>query len=133
MKYHYHTANNFDSFKTFTLQLTGESWYKSLTSERRYILDLILEEMISNIIKYAYDDDMSHNIEVIIAVESGVIELMIIDDGHEFNPDKEVTADLKTPLSERRIGGVGILLTKSMSREMNYCRVKDKNILRIVI
>ena len=133
MDYHYQLVNNLDSFKTFTLKLSEESWYKLLDCGRRYTLDLVLEELLSNTIKYGYDDALPHTIAIIFSVGSDHLKLTVVDDGHEFDPRGDYGADVTKPLQERKVGGVGLLLVKSLSREMDYRRESGRNILEIVI
>ena len=133
MDYHYQLVNNLDSFKTFTLKLSEESWYKSLDCGRRYTLDLVLEELLSNTIKYGYDDALPHTIAITFAVGSDHLKLTVADDGHEFDPRGDYGADVTKPLQERKVGGVGLLLIKSLSRGMDYRRESGRNILEIVI
>lgn len=133
MDYHYQLVNNLDSFKTFTLKLSEESWYKSLDCGRRYTLDLVLEELLSNTIKYGYDDALPHTIAITFSVGSDHLKLTVVDDGHEFDPRGDYVADVTKPLQDRKVGGVGLLLVKSLSRGMDYRRESGRNILEIVI
>ena len=103
MDYHYQLVNNLDSFKTFTLKLSEESWYKSLDCGRRYTLDLVLEELLSNTIKYGYDDALPHTIAITFAVGSDHLKLTVADDGHEFDPRGDYGADVTKPLQERKL------------------------------
>ena len=59
---------------------------RALPSKLVYAVNLILEEILMNIIKYGYDDGESHEIEVQIEVEQEEVALTVIDDGREFNP-----------------------------------------------
>lgn len=133
MEHHYQIINNFDSLKAFRLKLSAESWYKLLDCGKRYTLDLILDELLSNTIKYGYDDAGAHTISIAFAVDADCVRLTVIDDGHEFDPMGNHGADVTRPLQERRVGGVGLLLVKNLSREMNYRRESGKNILEIVV
>ena len=51
----------------------------------------------------------------------------------EFDPRGDYGADVTKPLQERKVGGVGLLLVKSLSRGMDYRRESGRNILEIVI
>lgn len=95
-------------------------------------LTLILEEVISNIIIYGYEDAAVHDIEVSIAVEQDLVHMTVIDDGKPFNPVKAELPDLDVPLEDRDDGGLGIFLVKKLSDDVEYARRTDKNRLTII-
>ncbi len=94
-------------------------------------LNLVLDELVTNIISYGYNDDLVHMIDIIINKKSDVIELQLIDDGREFNPLKKEDVDLNTSLQDKTIGGLGIHLVKQKTDELSYERKENKNILFI--
>jgi len=97
-----------------------------------YRVNLALEEMITNIIKYGYDDYDSHDIDVSLEILADEIVALIEDDGHEFDPltqEKKDTAG--TPIEEQEAGGLGIHLIKQLVGHMSYKREGEKNILEI--
>ncbi len=49
-------------------------------------LNLVLEEVVTNIISYAYNDALPHRIMVFLEKEDDRVRMMIEDDGLEFNP-----------------------------------------------
>ena len=104
-----------------------------LPSAKIYVLDLALEEMLTNIIKYGYDDHRNHAIRVEMDISEQEVLLLIEDDGHEFNPLAQSSPDIDVDISEREIGGVGIFLTLNMVSEITYNREENKNKLRITV
>lgn len=104
-----------------------------LASATVYVLDLALEEMVTNIIKYGYDDKGGHNIRVEVEIDKDAAHMLIEDDGHEFDPLNQAMPDLDRDITEREIGGVGIFLTRNMVNEINYSRENNKNKLRITV
>lgn len=98
-----------------------------------YALDLALEEMLTNIVKYGYDDKKTHIIGVGISINQNALVLTLTDDGHEFNPLNAITPDTGKSVPDRPVGGVGIHLTRSMVDDMRYRRENDKNVLEIII
>ena len=99
--------------------------------EALYTISLALEEMITNIIKYGYDDTAEHTIHVHLAVNDVQIEAAIEDDGHPFNPLEAGTPDLQQSIAERQIGGLGIHLVRQMCDELAYARLNERNILTL--
>lgn len=98
-----------------------------------YALDLSLEEMLTNIVKYGYDDKNVHSVNVAIKFDGKTMVLSLTDDGHEFNPLNAIKPDTAKSVPERPIGGVGIHLTRSMVDDMRYRRENGRNILEIII
>ncbi len=94
-------------------------------------LILVVEEMFTNIVNYAYFDKNLHNIDVIIELENDVFSATLIDDGKEFNPLNHTVQDLNAPVEHRQIGGLGIHLMKNIMDEYFYKRENNKNILII--
>ena len=96
-----------------------------------YKVDLILEEMITNIIKYGYNDNKDHEIEIKMNITKEYIRIRIIDDGKEFDSEISPAPNIETPLEEMRLGGLGLHLVKNIIHNMKYKRHKKKNVLRV--
>ena len=99
-----------------------------------YKIDLSLEEMLTNVIKYGYDDNSRHEISVSLQLDQNRILLKMRDDGHEFNPLLEAPpSDLSGELEERQVGGMGILLTRSMVDDISYSRDGNLNAVTVSV
>ena len=94
-------------------------------------IDLVLEELFTNIISYGYEDDADHWIEITISHENEMIVVRIEDDGIPFNPVEYKAQDLDSPLEERGIGGLGVHLTKHFTKDIVYERRGNKNVLTL--
>ena len=125
--------NNFEELKILNRSVRTFLGTINISSKTIYKVNLILEEMITNIIKYGYDDNNQHEIEVNINITVEHIRLRIIDDGNEFDSAMSPNPDTDIPLEKMRIGGLGIFLVKNISNNIKYKRHKKKNILRIKI
>jgi len=106
---------------------------RGLASKLIYAVNLILEEILINIIKYGYDDDGTHEIEVRIEVEEDEVALAVVDDGKEFNPLTIPGPDRSKSVMDRLEEGLGLQFVRHMRNAMEYRREDDKNILRIWI
>jgi len=97
-----------------------------------YDISLCLDELITNIISYGFDDDAEYIIEIQFQLTEKEIKLVFIDHGVEFDPvQKKDPIHLEHSVEERPIGGLGIYLVKKLMDIMKYQRVKDKNILTL--
>ncbi len=95
-------------------------------------LNLALEEAVSNIMLYAYDDDAPHTILVRLTVDGTAVRATIEDDGVAFNPLNAPTPDLDAPIEQRQIGGLGIFFVQELMDEVTYARRDGKNVLQLL-
>jgi anti-sigma regulatory factor (Ser/Thr protein kinase) len=91
-----------------------------------------LEEMILNLINHAAGLAGSL-IDVRLEVEPGRVVILIEDEGASFDPQSAPVLDTTQPLEERRAGGMGIQMVRSLVAEMDYERLSGRNRLRLVI
>lgn len=84
-------------------------------------LNLVLDELITNVISYGYTDSVEHQIEISLRHQPGCFVTRIKDDGHPFNPLTEAPeVNLDLPLEEREIGGLGLHFLRTMINEVDY-------------
>ena len=93
--------------------------------------DLALEEHLTNVIAYAYDDHASHDILVRLTLGKQQMVIEVEDDGHLFNPLLRPLVDTSLPLAEKVIGGLGVHLIRKLMDEVDYRREAGKNVLRM--
>ena len=91
--------------------------------------DLALEEHLTNLMNYAYDDKLSHDIVVRCSVDQNALTIEVEDDGTPFNPLLNPEVDTSVPLKDKPIGGLGIHLIRKFMDELHYQREAGRNIL----
>ncbi|HYL36026.1 MAG TPA: ATP-binding protein [Bryobacteraceae bacterium] len=92
-------------------------------------LDLILEELLVNIARYAYQP-ASGVVEVAYAADGpGVLLVEISDSGRIFNPLKNEAADLSGGLADRPVGGLGVFLVRWLADSITYRREQGRNMV----
>lgn len=94
-----------------------------------YTMKLALDEILTNIISYAYDDAREHIIVIRLSLDQEKWTVEVEDDGRPFNPLNAPEPDTKQLLGERPIGGLGIHLVRKLIDELEYRRQNDRNIL----
>lgn len=88
------------------------------------------EEIYINIAHYAYAPETgSVTLCAEISGDPAVFSLVFIDSGKPFDPLAKSDPDITAPAAERGIGGLGILLAKKNTDEMQYAYTGGKNIL----
>ena len=96
-------------------------------------VELSLEEVLVNVISYAYPKEESGTIEVGCSWDSQQnLTIQVGDCGAAFDPLAKPDPDTSLSLEERGIGGLGIFLTKKMMDQVSYGRSHGKNILTMV-
>ncbi|MXX19288.1 MAG: ATP-binding protein [Dehalococcoidia bacterium] len=95
-------------------------------------VNLVLEEQIININDYgAYGGDP--DIYLQIESESDSISIDLSDSGRPFDPLTEAPEpDLTGAVDERRVGGLGVHLTKTLMDDVRYSHEDGRNRLNIV-
>lgn len=94
-----------------------------------YAVNLALDEIVTNIISYGYDDQADHQILLRLSLQGKELTAEVEDDGKPFNPLEAPEPDLGQPLEERKVGGLGIHLIRNMMDGMDYRRQSGKNLL----
>ncbi len=94
-------------------------------------VSLGLEEVVSNIIKYGYEDEDEHWIELTFCLTTSDLGIVVVDEGREFDPLKHPEPDPTKPLDDREPGGLGVAFYRRLFDEVRYERAKGKNILTV--
>lgn len=92
-------------------------------------INLALEEVFTNIIKYGYQDEFEHDIEVVIERFDDSLRIRVTDDGKPFDPLNTPSPDTSVQANEREVGGLGILLIRQMMDVVDYNRSDKYNVL----
>jgi len=95
----------------------------------RYHLLVSIEEILTNIIKYGFDEQGVHPIHITFRLVLENVEMEFEDRGREFNPLEVDEPNLETAIEDRQLGGLGIHLVKKMVDVAEYRREGDRNIL----
>ncbi len=106
----------------------GEEW--ELNPGLVFSLNLVLEEALTNIILYGFQDTDKHSIEMEFSrTQIDQLVVSVIDDGHPYDPTQKEDPDLSLPAEERPVGGLGIFLIKKIMDKVEYHRNNNKNFL----
>jgi serine/threonine-protein kinase RsbW len=90
-------------------------------------LQLILEELVTNIMRYGYADENRHYITVRVQLQDGDLVVEVEDDGRPFNPLEAAPPDLNLSLEAMPVGGLGLHLVRNLTSELRYERKQEKN------
>jgi serine/threonine-protein kinase RsbW len=98
-----------------------------MPAEALYQLQVALDEMVSNVIKYAWAEADAHDIEICIRARDDGVEVEIIDDGRMFDPRNAPERDKPLPGQRPRPGGVGVQMAKQLVDRIGYQRIGVRN------
>ena len=92
---------------------------------------LVLEEIVSNIYKYAGLPDGAL-ISVAVEVAPAELTMEVRDSGIEFDPLAQAQrAELGSAIDHASIGGLGVHLITGLTDSQSYRRAEGCNILRV--
>lgn len=94
-------------------------------------IDVAIDELVSNIAFYAYEDGGDATISVDIVGEPETVVVSFKDRGKPYDPLKKEDPDVTLSLEERQIGGLGIYMVKKSMDEMLYEYRDGMNIVTI--
>ena len=96
-------------------------------------LDIAVDEVFSNIVRYAYGSGTgTATVRIGAEEETGMISITFIDGGTPFNPlEKEMPDTTGLRARERPIGGLGLFIIKKKMDRIIYDYQDGKNILTI--
>jgi sigma-B regulation protein RsbU (phosphoserine phosphatase) len=94
-------------------------------------IKLAVEEVVVNIMEYAYMPDTKGIVKVEALANDKLLRFILTDSGRPFDPTSVSRADTTLTVEDRPIGGLGILLVRNLMDSINYERIDGQNILRI--
>jgi anti-sigma regulatory factor (Ser/Thr protein kinase) len=118
-------------------------------AKTQFGVDLVIEEIVSNILRYAYAKDSAavgkermgndkgesngNTIDVTVSLAAESVDLNFIDQGQPFNPLEVSEPILPRSLQAARIGGLGIKLVRNQAQRLAYLRRDEQNCLYVSI
>ena len=113
-----------------------DAWLQShkIDSETENRARLVFDEIVTNVIRHAYDDADTHVIHVRVRLGARNLTLSFDDDGRPFDPR---TAPALTPaasLAQASVGGRGLMLVRAAASSIDYERTSEgRNSLTVTL
>ncbi len=117
-----------DKLAAFVEEVASEL---GLEPELEMNLNLALEEVVSNVILYAYPKKEEGSVMIAANGDGKSLVFTITDKGKEFDPTKVEEADITLSAEDRQIGGLGIYIVKNIMNEVTYQRLEGHNVLTL--
>ena len=93
-------------------------------------IDIALEELFVNIANYAYPESKGEAL-IRVRVTPEYAEITLIDSGIPYDPLAKPDPDITLSAEKRKIGGLGIFMSKKLMDDIVYEYSDGKNILTI--
>ncbi len=126
-------AAKIDSIAEATAFMDAELEMVDCPMKAQVQLDIVLDELFSNIARYAYKGgDGEASVSFGFDPETRTVSIVLKDRGIAYNPLEKEEPDVTLPLDKRPIGGLGIFLVKKNVDKMTYARRNGQNILTVL-
>jgi serine/threonine-protein kinase RsbW len=102
-----------------------------LSSEDTYRVVLVLDELITNIVAHGVDADEVRRIVVELSYRHPDLEIEISDPGRPFDPRSATPYDTDKALAERKVGGLGLHLVRTLVDSIDYRYDAGRNVVTI--
>jgi len=98
-----------------------------LPDQQIYMINLALDELITNTVSYGLRGVSRPKIEITLQVSENRLVLTMEDNGRPFDPTRNTNPDLSSPVDERPVGGLGLHLIKTFADRVDYEYSDGKN------
>ncbi len=96
-------------------------------------LELAVDEACANVIEHAYGHDLSKDVTVRASFDNDALRIAVIDEGQGFDPGGVTQIELDELVQQRKSGGLGMRLIRTLMDEVKYEIVPgQKNELHMV-
>lgn len=116
-------TENLAEIREFINSAAADSGFSKETIDN---IILAVDEACTNIIKHAYKYFPDGKIILTLKTDKNTFTIDIIDYGKSFEPGLVPNPDLKKYFDEKRVGGLGMYLMKTLMDDVKYISVPGK-------
>jgi len=114
--------------------LEGFCAARGIEREHCLRLNLVLEELFVNTVQHGHRGDCDAPVWVTLAAEPAAIRVTYEDTAPPFNPYARLPGKSPdTTLEMRKIGGLGVLLTRELAAARDYAYLFGRNRIRLAL
>jgi serine/threonine-protein kinase RsbW len=111
------STENLALIREFVVSVSGQA---GLAEKEIPKLELAVDEACANVIEHAYGHDVSKDVTVRVTFDEFLLRISVIDEGRGFDPQLAPEQSLDTLVHERKSGGLGIRLIRTLMDEVEY-------------
>lgn len=119
-----------DQVPAVTAWVSSHAAAAGMPPDRLLWVELAVEEMFSNLCRHVPAGTLEE-VQVRLLADEDSFSVELADQGPAFDPLAAPQPDLTAPLESRSPGGLGLMLTRKVAREMRYRREADRNIVTL--
>lgn len=112
--------------------IVGVSREENISEDKVAQIEMSLDEALANVVEHAYTFDCHQDIQVRVGLYSDRLVIVIRDHGRSFNSEQTPLPNIKEHIEQRRVGGLGRYLMKTLMDEVEYRSDSVVNELRMV-
>ena len=127
---HFEIARDQPGLASLSAQVERELEGRQLQPKAVFAVQLVIDEIVSNIIKYGSGSSGS-GIAIRLTFDDKAIAVEIEHEGARFNPFEVAEPVLDQPVSDRPIGGLGIHLTRNVMDDCEFSYRDGRNVLML--
>ncbi len=120
-------TNQRDQVDTVRKFFDDYSKENKLTEKTVHDIQMALDELLTNIVNYGYEDSDEHKIDVRFGINDDAVRVEIIDDSKPYNILEQESPDISLSVEDKPIGGLGIFLIKKLMSNVDYYTKEGKN------
>ena len=106
---------------------------ESLPARTVYRIELVLEEILTNIMRHSLRNAPTAEIALTVTSGSDGVTLTFEDPGPPFNPLEHAEPAAPASIDDARVGGWGISLVRGFADGLHYDRIEGRNALKVRI
>ena len=96
-------------------------------------VELVLEEALTNVLRYGYDAPGPRDIAVDLQVDLDEVQVLVIDNAKPFDPLEADAMLLPDSLDDAQVGGLGLLMIRNTASRMSYEHRDGRNCFLMTI
>jgi anti-sigma regulatory factor (Ser/Thr protein kinase) len=112
--------NTLDAVEAGRLEIDRQLAPLHLDGRVIHRLEVVFEELISNIVRHGFEPGADQSIVVLVAARAGAVELTIEDDGRLFDPSAAPEPEPFSDIGEAKLGGLGVALARRLCADFRY-------------
>ena len=120
-------TNQSDQIDTVRKFFDDYSKENKLTEKTVHDIQMALDELLTNIVNYGYEDTDEHRIDVRFGINDNALMVEIVDDSKPYNILEQENPDISLSVEDKPIGGLGIFLIKKLMSNVDYYTKEGKN------
>jgi anti-sigma regulatory factor (Ser/Thr protein kinase) len=96
-------------------------------------LELAVDEAVANVIEHAHGHDSNKEVTVRATFDAATLRIEVVDEGEGFDPTTVPTTPVEQMVHDRRTGGLGLRVMRSLMDEVSYEIIPgERNRLRLL-